>query len=207
MVIGVTPDAVGAALERHVHRGARGVPLLRIERGRLDLELLHRPGRRHERDAAAIGHVGRAIERELVAPRAAVRGEVRRAAVVEGTRELQVAVVRDPGCEPGEDERIAIRERHQRDLPLANHLAGRSGSRFEQRGVGGNRHGFLETANLEAQPELQPIADADFDALAGGFLETGELRRDLVGAGGEIRRTRSRHHCRSLRWRKRWWRR
>src|SRR4029450_10853529 len=58
VIVGVTLDLVGAALERHVRRRAGRVALLRVERRGLHLELLDGIGRRHEGDAPA-GRQGR----------------------------------------------------------------------------------------------------------------------------------------------------
>ena len=70
MVVAVALEAVGAALERDVDGRAGGVALLRVEGRGLDLEFLDGAGGRHERDAPAVGHVRRSVERELVAARA-----------------------------------------------------------------------------------------------------------------------------------------
>src|SRR6185436_1104637 len=96
--------------------------LLRIVRRGLDLELLDGAGGWHERNAPAIRHVWRPVERELVAARSAISREVGRSAVVEWAGEFQVAVVRDARRQPREYEGIAIGERHQRDALLVDDL-------------------------------------------------------------------------------------
>ena len=61
-------EAVGARLQRHVDDAAGGAPVLRVVGVGLDLELLHRVGRRHVGDvvAALVGVVRGAVEQELV---------------------------------------------------------------------------------------------------------------------------------------------
>ena len=135
-----------------------------VEAGRRDLELLHRAGGRHERHAPAVGHVGRAVERELVAAGGAVGIDRRRAGVVERTRELQIAGERDAGHQPRQHERIAVRERHQRDPLLVDHLAGRGRAEIEQRRRAVTDDRFFDAADLETLVERQAIADADLDA-------------------------------------------
>ena len=152
---------------------AGGVAVAGVEAGGLHLELLHRAGGRHERDAAAAGHVGRAVERELVAARRSVGVDGRGAAVVERTRELQVAGVGHARHQPRQHERVAVRERHQRDALLVDHLAGRRVAALEQRARAGDRDRFLDRAELELRVEREPIADADFDAGRASFLKPG----------------------------------
>ena len=149
VIVAFAAEAVGAALERHVDGGAGGVALLRVEVGGLDLEFLNGAGRRHERDAAAVAHVGRAVERELIAARRAIGVDVGGAAVVERARELEVAEVGDAGGEAGEHERVAVGERHQRDALFVDDLAGRSAARFEERRGGADRDDLFDRADLE----------------------------------------------------------
>ena len=101
-LVGGAVPVVGPALEDHVDRGSRGVALLRVVGRRLDLELLHRVGRGDVGHAPAVGHVGRAVERELVSAvgaGGAVGDERGRPRVVEGPGELQVPDVGGAGGE------------------------------------------------------------------------------------------------------------
>ncbi len=95
-------------------------------------------------------------------------------------------MVRDAGRQARQHERVAVRERHQRDALLVDHLAGGAAARVEQRHVGRDRDGFLEVADLEAERELESIADPHLDALARRFLEAGQLRGHFVGAGRKV---------------------
>ena len=186
VVVRVALDPVGAALERHVDGRAGGVSLLGVEGRGLDLELLHRAGGRDERHAAAVGHVRRAVERELVAARAAVGGEVGRAAVVERTGELEVAVIGDAGGQPREHERVAVRERHQRDALLVDDLPGRSAARVEKRRFRRDVDHLGQPAHFHLEIDLQPIADPDFDVLPVQLLEALQLCADAIGSRRQI---------------------
>ena len=184
--VGGSLQRVGAALQRDVDRRAGGVAAAGVEARGLDLELLHRAGRRHERDAAAVGHVRRSVERELVAAGGAAGDDARGAAVVERPRELEVAVVGDAGRQPRQRERVAVRQRHHRDRLLADDLPGRSGGRRQQRRFRGDRHRFLHPADVERQVDVELVADAA-PAMSGRdtFLKPGQLRGHGVGAGIE----------------------
>jgi hypothetical protein len=187
VIVAVAFEDVRAALQRDVDCRARGVPLLSVECRCFDLELLDRARGRHKRHPASVRHVGRAVERELVSPRAAVRGEIRGPAVVEGPGELQIAVIGDARREPRQDEGVAVGERHQRDALLVDHLTRRSRPCLEQRRVGRHGYGLLELANLHRQVDCEPVADANFDSLPDDFLEPRQLRRQSVRAWREVR--------------------
>ena len=185
MIVGVALERIRPALERDVDRGAGGVPLLRVEGRGLDLELLDRAGRRHEGDATAVGHVGRAVERELVAARPAVGREVGGPAVVEGARELEVAVIRHAGGEAREHEGVAVGERHQGDPLLVDDLTGRSAPRLQQGRVRCDGDGFLELTDFEREIERQAVADSDLDT-AHVLLESLELDGHPVATGCQV---------------------
>ena len=185
LVVAVVPvalalEGVGAALDHDVHRGARGVALLGVERRGLDLELRHRAGWRDEGDAPAAGHVGRPVEGELVAPRGAVGHDAGCPAVVEGPAELEISGVGDAGREARQRERVAVRQRQQGDALLVDHLALRRGQRVEQRAL--RRHGYhlRDGADFQGEVQREAIADAHGHALADQFLEAHQLGGDRV---------------------------
>ena len=171
VVIAVALEPVGAALERDVHGRAGGVALLRVERRRLDFEFLHGAGRRNEGDSSTVGHVGRPVERELVATRTAVGGEVRCAAVIERPRELQIAVVGNAGGEPRQHEGVPVRQRHQGDPLLVDDLPRRAAACVEQRRLGCDEDGLLEVADLQRERQLDTVADSDLNAFPSQFLK------------------------------------
>ena len=162
-------------------------PCCASKRRRLDLELLHGAGRRHERDAPAVGHVRRAVERELVAgpgPPSAVKSDV--PPLSNGRENFRSPWYATPGARrastnglPSESGISAMRF-SSITCPAEPLRVSSSGD------VGRDRDGLLEVADLERQRELEAIADAHLDALARRLLEAGQLDGHLVGAGGEV---------------------
>ena len=159
------------------------MPAARVEARRLDLELLHRARRGHERDAAAAGHVGRAVERELVAADRAAADHVGRAAVVERPGELQIADVGHAGRQARQREGVAVGQRHHRDRLLGNRLSGRAGGRRQQRRLRRHRHRLLHPADVEREVDVDASRRCAPRCRTRHLLEAGEFRDHRVGAG------------------------
>ena len=176
---------VGAALHRHVDRRPSRVALLRVVGRRLDLELLHRVGGRDVGDAPSVGVVGRAVEGELVAPGGPVGDDRRGPRVVERAGELEVAGVGRARREPGQDERVAVRERQAGDPLGVDHLARGPRSRLEKRRAGHDLDQLGDPAGLELEVQRQAVADADLHGPA-GLLEAHQLGGHRVLADGKV---------------------
>lgn len=187
VVVAVAVELVGAGLHRHVDGRAGRVPLLRIERGGLHLELLHGARRRCEGDAASVGHVRRAIERELVAAGRPIARGRRRAAVVERARELEVTGEDGAGREARQREWVAIRQRHHLDALLVDDLPLRRRARVEQRRAALDGDRLLEAADLELEVQLEAIGDPHLDGLSLRALEAGEFDKNVVATGCDER--------------------
>ncbi len=138
----------------------------------------------------------------------AVGGEVRRAAVVERARELQVAVVRRrrvraararTGCRP---RAASARSASRRSPARPSRCASRAAASSAATDTVSSK---LPTSRLSASSSRSPMLTSTPSRAA--FLKPGELHRDLVGAWREVGKRDSRRRCRSSPSRRRWWRR
>ncbi len=191
-VVRGAPQRVRAGLDRQVRHAALGIAEARVERRRLDLELLHEIRRGHVRgdDFAGVRgrRAGHAVDRQVAAvasrPVHRVADDVRG---LEGTIEASRAGVGDAGRKADERVRIAVRRRQLRDAPRVDDRAERRVGRLDQGNLGGDVDRLERLSELEHEIDGERIGDSDFD-LPRGFLEARELRRHLIGAGQEIRR-------------------
>ena len=190
-VVRGAPERVRAGLDRQVRHAALGIAEARVERRRLDLELLHEIRRRHVgRDdfAGVRGRgAGHAVDGQVAAvaarPVHRVADDVRG---LEGTIEASRAGVGDAGRKADERVRIAVGRRQLRDAPRVDDGAERRVGRLDQGNLGGDVDRLERLSELEHEIDGERIGDSDFD-LPRGFLEARELRRYLIGAGQQIR--------------------
>ncbi len=184
-LVGGTVPVVAAALEDHVDRRAGGVALLGVVSGGLHLELLHRVGGRHVGYASSMGHVGRAVERELVPPRGAVGHDGGGPGVVEGAGELQIPGVGNAGGQPGEHEWVAVGEGQEVDASGVDDLSRGAGRGLQEWGAGPYLHRRLLAAGFDGQVHGQAIRHPHLH-LPHRLLEARHLGRHGVPARSQV---------------------
>ena len=81
------------------------------------------------------------------------------------------AGVGDAGGQADERVGIAVRGRQLGDAPRVHDVAERAVRGIEQRRVGADRHFLDGAADFQRHLQLQPIGDADVNALAHPLLE------------------------------------
>lgn len=117
---------VRAALEGDVHHSTRGPAVLHVIRIRLDLELLNRIHRRHQRDVVPVRQcvIGRAVQQEFVLHvEAAIHAPSGDRAIVERPLVNQVAIVIHARYRGREHEWIAPVQWQFGNALVADHLS------------------------------------------------------------------------------------
>ena len=92
----------------------------------------------------------------------------------------------DAGGEAGEVHGVAADDGEVCDAAFVHDEAGGSGGGFQKRHFGADCDGFGDSADLELEVEGEAIGGAEFDGVADGFRETGELDRNAVGTGEKV---------------------
>src|SRR5262245_54840632 len=171
---------VGAALDGEVHERARRVTGLRIEGAGLYLELRDRVRGRGKPDAARVRHVGRPVDRELVAALCAVGDDAREVAVVGRPGKVQIGRVHDSRGEACEHVRGAVAERQLGDLFALDRGAADTGARVEQRSFRGHRHRLGDASGGQGHIYTGDLRHAYLVVEAHEPLEAGDLGSDRV---------------------------
>src|ERR1035438_1710697 len=198
-------EIVGARFDADVGHAALRLAELRIEGGRLHLELLHdvgggHVGRRHLEGIGARSG-GRAVDGDVVQQAAgSAHREVHDVGGFEGTIETHAAVEGAAGREADQQEGVAVGERQVRHPLGVHHGAQRGGFGIEECCLRAHRHGLFRSADFERHVDGQTVRYADFNARPHGLLEAGGNDLDLIdtrrqrrrpvnalGIGGEIR--------------------
>ena len=173
---------IGARLDDRVDDGPGGAAELGVELTGQDLELLRRLERHARLRAVVLAEVivvvPGAIHQVAVVARVDAVGGQR-----VGTPRGKISCRHHARQQAGEIGEVAGNRRDVRELPGGDVAADLLRGDVDDGRFAAHRHGFLQRADLERHVDRQLVAYGEREVAADEFLESRELRRDLIPAG------------------------
>jgi len=181
---------IGAPLGADVDHGPEGVPHGGVVGIGLELELAHRDRWRDKGDAhvtpsGIVSAVADAVDGKLrFVSAGAVHRDVRGAPRRRAFHNPQIGEIDHAWYETLQFERIAAALRQILQALVVHDLADRTGAGLKQRGVAFDLDGLGQVADLQADLQVERVADPQFEIRLPISAEPPHFRRHPVPAGG-----------------------